>query len=185
MRMQKTEIRSASRFAVLSFDSSAPHLDFRILWKTSIFQYIAYQSSFSVASGRERTGRPVISFHSIVFRPMRASRSRAWVTTRSGLGCCYCLPISGNTWMRRYLSSSTAWQTTPCSSRVSMRCIYPLFETSSISSAIECSPSPARRSTHVRTTKCVPSAKSGPLRTPITVEGGHPHGDCGQQVMAA
>jgi hypothetical protein len=28
-------------------------------------------------------------------------------------------------------------------------------------------------------------AKSGPKRPPITVEGGHSHGDCGQQVMAA
>jgi hypothetical protein len=28
-------------------------------------------------------------------------------------------------------------------------------------------------------------AKSGPRRPPITVEGGHSHGDCGQQVMAA
>jgi rhodanese-related sulfurtransferase len=28
-------------------------------------------------------------------------------------------------------------------------------------------------------------AKSGPKRPPITVEGGHSHGDCGQQVIAA
>jgi hypothetical protein len=28
-------------------------------------------------------------------------------------------------------------------------------------------------------------AKSGPKRPPITVEGGHRNGDCGQQVMAA
>jgi hypothetical protein len=29
------------------------------------------------------------------------------------------------------------------------------------------------------------AAKSGAKRTPITVEGGHSHCDCGQQVMAA
>ncbi len=54
------------RSAVCSRASSALQPDFRVLWKVSIFQRIAYQSSFSMASSWERTGRSVISFQSIL-----------------------------------------------------------------------------------------------------------------------
>ena len=67
LRMQKMEIKLTSRSAVLSFDSSALQPDFSILWKTSIFHRIAYHSSFSMASRRDRTGKSVINFHSIFF----------------------------------------------------------------------------------------------------------------------
>ncbi|CAB3773851.1 hypothetical protein LMG29542_07469 [Paraburkholderia humisilvae] len=63
--------------AVRSRDSSALQPDFRILWKVSIFQRIAYQSSFSIASARERTGRLVISVLSMRARPGGGSRSCA------------------------------------------------------------------------------------------------------------
>jgi len=53
LRMQKTEIRLARRWAVLSFDSSALQPDLRILWNISIFHLNAYHSSFSMASWRD------------------------------------------------------------------------------------------------------------------------------------
>ena len=60
-RMQKSAIRLTRRSAILSFDSSAMQPDLRIFRHTSIFQRIACQSSFSIASARERTGKSVIS----------------------------------------------------------------------------------------------------------------------------
>ena len=45
-------MRLTSRSAVRSFTSSALQPDFSILWKVSIFQRIAYQFSFSMASLR-------------------------------------------------------------------------------------------------------------------------------------
>jgi hypothetical protein len=41
---------------------------------TLIFQRIAYKSSFSIASARERAGIVVLSFHSIGLRPFGAPR---------------------------------------------------------------------------------------------------------------
>ena len=76
-RMQKMAIRFVSRLAVRSCDSSALQPDFRILWNVSIFQRIAYQSIFSIASRREFTGRSVSSFHSIRGRPTGSPRSSA------------------------------------------------------------------------------------------------------------
>ena len=52
LMMQKTAMRLASRSAVRSLDSSALQPDLRILWKTSIFQRMAYQSIFSIAASR-------------------------------------------------------------------------------------------------------------------------------------
>ena len=46
LRMQNTAIRLTIRSAARSFDSSALQPDFRILWKVSIFQRMAYQVSF-------------------------------------------------------------------------------------------------------------------------------------------
>lgn len=86
LTMQKTEIKLASRSAVRSRDSSALHPDFRILWNVSIFQRMAYQSSFSIASRRDETGRSVINFHSMGFRFAGASRSRAWITVKRRAG---------------------------------------------------------------------------------------------------
>ncbi|SAL32141.1 hypothetical protein AWB69_02768 [Caballeronia udeis] len=63
LRIQNTEMRLAKRSAVRNFDSSVSP-DFRILWKVSIFQRIAYQSSFSMASARDLIDRSVINFHS-------------------------------------------------------------------------------------------------------------------------
>ena len=77
LMMQKTAMRFASRSAVRSFDSSALQPDLRILWKTSIFQRMAYQSIFSIAAARVRTGRSVISFQSIGLRPLSFPRSLA------------------------------------------------------------------------------------------------------------
>lgn len=54
LRIQKTAMRLASRSAVRSLESSARQPDLRILWKTSIFQRMAYQSIFSTASERVR-----------------------------------------------------------------------------------------------------------------------------------
>jgi hypothetical protein len=54
---------------VRSFTSSALQPDFRILWKVSIFQRMAYQFSFSTASLRDLIGRSVTSFQSIGSRP--------------------------------------------------------------------------------------------------------------------
>jgi hypothetical protein len=77
LRMQKIATRLTIRSAVLSRTSSALKPDFKILWKVSIFQRIAYQSSFSIASLRDRTGRSVTSFQSILSLPFGASRSVA------------------------------------------------------------------------------------------------------------
>lgn len=63
LMMQTTETGLASRSAVRSRDSSALQPDFRILWKVSIFQRMACQLSFSIASRRDATGKSVISFH--------------------------------------------------------------------------------------------------------------------------
>ncbi len=46
LRMQKIAIRLTIRSAVRSFESSALQPDFKILWKVSIFQRMAYQDSF-------------------------------------------------------------------------------------------------------------------------------------------
>ena len=86
LRMQNTEIRFASRSAVRSFESWALHPDLRILWNLSIFQRMAYQSSFSIASARDRTGRLVSSFHSMPGRPGGTSRSCAWITVSCSAG---------------------------------------------------------------------------------------------------
>ena len=50
LRMQNTAISFTRRSAVRSRASSARQPDFRILWKTSIFQRSAYQRSFSIAA---------------------------------------------------------------------------------------------------------------------------------------
>jgi len=63
--MQNIAIRLARRCAVRRRESSARQPDFRILWNVSIFQRMAYQWSFSMASARERTGKLVISFQSM------------------------------------------------------------------------------------------------------------------------
>src|SRR5665213_3417930 len=78
LRIQKTAMRLASRSAVRSLESSARQPDLRILWKTSIFQRIAYQLIFSTASERVRAGKSLISFQSIGLRPCGAPRSMAW-----------------------------------------------------------------------------------------------------------
>ena len=75
--IQKTEISLVSRSAVRSLASSALQPDFRILWKTSIFHRRAYQRSFSAASAGEPTGRSVISFQSILGRPIGSWHSLA------------------------------------------------------------------------------------------------------------
>src|ERR1700723_2607436 len=49
LRMQNSEKRFANRSAVRNLDSSALQPDLRILWNISIFQRIAYHSSFSMA----------------------------------------------------------------------------------------------------------------------------------------
>ena len=77
LRMHRIAIRLTMRSAVLSRTSSALKPDFRILWKVSIFQRMAYQLSFSIASSRDRMGRSVISFQSILSLPFGASRSVA------------------------------------------------------------------------------------------------------------
>ncbi len=88
LRMQNTAIRFTMRSAARSFEASALQPDFRILWKVSIFQRIAYQESFSNASLRERTGRFVISFQSIFSRPRGFVRSRR--KSRPKLSCTRC-----------------------------------------------------------------------------------------------
>lgn len=97
LRMQKIAIRLVNRSAVRSCESSALQPDFRILWKVSIFQRIAYQSIFSTASALERTGRLVMSFHCRGARPEGASRSCACSTVSSSGGYCLCLPMGGST----------------------------------------------------------------------------------------
>jgi hypothetical protein len=42
LKMQKIEIKFTSRSAVRSFDDSALHPDFKILWNVSIFHRMAY-----------------------------------------------------------------------------------------------------------------------------------------------
>jgi len=84
--MQKSARRLAIRSADRRRDSSVRQPDFRILWKVSIFQRIAYQRIFSTASRRERTGRSVRSFHSIGLRPRGGFRSVACSTARSSGG---------------------------------------------------------------------------------------------------
>ncbi|MDA9391361.1 hypothetical protein WN73_11915 [Bradyrhizobium sp. CCBAU 45394] len=87
LRMQKTAIRLARRSAsaVLSLPP-ALQPDFKILWNISIFHRMAHQLIFSIASERLRTGRSVISFDSIGFRPFGAPRSLARITVRSRAG---------------------------------------------------------------------------------------------------
>lgn len=63
--MQNIAIRLARRSAVRSRASSPRQPDLSILWKSSIFQRWAYQSSFSMASAGVVTGRSVISRQSI------------------------------------------------------------------------------------------------------------------------
>ena len=63
-----------------SRDSSALHPDFKILWKVSIFQRMAYQLNFSIALRHDATDKSVISFHSMRFRFNGSSRSRACIT---------------------------------------------------------------------------------------------------------
>src|SRR5205823_14298306 len=53
LRMQNTDIKLASRWAVLSLDSSALQPDLTILWNSSIFHLNPYHSSFSIASWRD------------------------------------------------------------------------------------------------------------------------------------
>jgi hypothetical protein len=65
-------MRLAKRSAVRNLDSSALQPAFRILLKVSIFQRIAYQSSFSTASTRDLIDRSVITFPSIGGRPTGA-----------------------------------------------------------------------------------------------------------------
>src|SRR5262249_9173555 len=77
LRTQKTEIRFAKRWAVLSLDSSALQPDFTILWNTSSFHRNAYHSSFSIASLRDWTGKSVSSFQSILFLYFGLARSTA------------------------------------------------------------------------------------------------------------
>lgn len=48
-RMHSIAIRLVRRCAVRSLESSARQPDFKILWNVSIFQRIAYQSSFWMA----------------------------------------------------------------------------------------------------------------------------------------
>ena len=84
--MQNSARRLAIRSADRRRDSSARQPDFRILWKVSTFQRIAYQRIFSIASWRDRTGRSVRSFHSIGFRPRGGFRSVACRTVRSSGG---------------------------------------------------------------------------------------------------
>jgi hypothetical protein len=77
LRIQKTDIRLTRRSAVLSFKSSARQPDFSILWNASIFHLMAYQSSFSMTSWVDSTGKSVISFQSIFSLPSRSPRSWA------------------------------------------------------------------------------------------------------------
>src|SRR6185437_9172252 len=86
LRTQKTVIRLDSRSAVRSLESSPRHPDFRILWKTSIFQLMPYQMIFSTISERVRAGRSVSSFQSVGLRPFGAPRSVEWITVRSNAG---------------------------------------------------------------------------------------------------
>lgn len=73
LRTQNTAIRLVSQSAVRSLDSSALQAELRILWKISIFQRMAYHSSFSIASARDLTGRSVISLHSMRARERRVA----------------------------------------------------------------------------------------------------------------
>ena len=70
-------IKFVNRSAVRSRESSARQPDLRILWKVSIFQRMAYQWSFSMASSGEHTGKLVMSFQSIGARPLGFPRSVA------------------------------------------------------------------------------------------------------------
>ncbi len=63
-----------------NFTSSALQPDLSILWKVSIFQRMAYQLSFSMASLRDLIGRSVISRQSIGWRSLGGSRSVAAIT---------------------------------------------------------------------------------------------------------
>lgn len=81
-RKQQVAIEFTKRGAVRSFDCSTLQPDFRILWKSSIFQRIAYHFSFSAASARLRTGKSVRCFHSIRSRFFGVSRSVAWITVK-------------------------------------------------------------------------------------------------------
>src|ERR1700741_425840 len=101
-RMQNTAMRVTRRVAVRSFASSALQPDFKTLWNISIFHRMAYQLIFSMASARERIGRSVMSFHSILLRFFGALRSMACSTVRMSAGYRFCLPIGGSTLILRY-----------------------------------------------------------------------------------
>jgi len=79
-------IRLVRRCAVLKCDSSARQPDFRILWKVSIFQRMAYHCSLSMASCRLRTGKSVMSFQSIGATPLGGRRSQACNTVNVRAG---------------------------------------------------------------------------------------------------
>jgi len=86
LKMQKTETKFAMRSAVRNFASPTRQPYFKILWKTSAFQRIAYHLIFSTASAQLATGRSVSNFHSMRFRPLGALGSTAWMTVRSNVG---------------------------------------------------------------------------------------------------
>ena len=86
LRIQNTASSLTSRSAVRNRACSARQPDFRILWKTSIFQRMAYHCSFSTAASWLSTGRSVISFQSMRGRPTGSSGSRACNTVSMSVG---------------------------------------------------------------------------------------------------
>ena len=95
--MQNTASNLTSLSAIPSRACSARQSDFRILWKTSIFQRMAYQHSFSTASSWLSTGRSVISFQSDTGAARRLLRLTGVQQGEDERRIAFCLPIGGRT----------------------------------------------------------------------------------------
>ena len=89
----------------------------------SIFQRIAYHSSFSIASLRDWTGRSVRSFHSIFFLFFGVFCSWAWMTVKVRAGISLLL-ANGRKDKDPAIADFREWPLarSPLSSRTSMRC---------------------------------------------------------------
>jgi hypothetical protein len=115
LTMQNTATKFTSRSAARNFASSPRQPAFRILWKSSIFQRIAYQRIFSTACSKLPTSKSVRNFHTIGFRPEASEvKSTSWFLGKAALTAslnCSCDPMRRSANVRDIHQPSNVWWT--------------------------------------------------------------------------
>ena len=109
LTMQNTATKFANLSAVRNLASSARQPDFKTLWKTSIFQRMAYHRIFSTACSKLCTSKSVRSLQTIGLRPDGALISVARITLSSSEGYRFCFPMGGKISTRLNRTSREAW----------------------------------------------------------------------------